>query len=223
MSPKSTTTSPSPTRVKSIVVKASGFAIGDYFYSEEFRNAIAERVYNSKKITVSRNDVVDELQIIFDMIDYVNSRKENVNIILNRTLDDFVVPEEFKAFIRPNSVRYDSGDRRCLNLLPDVEFNDEDAPTYNAYLNAIARYRGFYKKASNDGLVTLSSLRIDRSFEEVRSIMSVELDDTGMVHYDGTPFIPLRLTTDGGFFAPYYWDTSDREVLNDWIILLNND
>lgn len=195
-----------------------------YVNSEEFKDDVTSRVIASKKIKVEAKQVKPVVSALIDYFHYFNTFKENTHTILDRPISEIVVPAEFKDLLLPNAVRYDCGDRRNVDILVRHDTIEDTSKTYNDYINLIGQYRGFFKRAWNEDLVTLDSLRVDRSFEEVRSRAAVKLENETIhgifVNYDGLPYIPLVVNQGFGFFGLNYWNYDDEAVTKDFIINL---
>lgn len=181
---------------------------------------IAERIFNNRRISVGREDISKDVKVIFEVINYINSQPENVTRILDRNIDEFVIPVEFKDFVLPNSVRYDVGNRLSIDLL--VRSNLKTKQDYNVYLNSISRIRAAYRKGSQEDLVMLKDLRKDVSFEDVRERASFNIDGKFFTKFEGIPFIPIRLNFGSQFFDRCIFNVEDFYPVAEFVNTLNN-
>lgn len=195
--------------------KKNGLIVGEIIAD------MAQRIYSNRRVTTSLTEVTEDVMNIMDVIRLINSQPENTTRIMDRNIDEFVVPQEFKDFVLPNSVRYDVGNRSSKDLLVRSGINKIKV-TYNTYLNSISRLRSVYRKGSQEDLVNLSDLRKDYSFEDVRSRASYDNLDYYKTNYEGLPFIPIRLTDGYQFFEDYHFNMDDIVPVKDYINTLNN-
>lgn len=185
--------------------------------------AFEKRAKSQKKI--SRVDEgISGLKTIFNYINFWNSYTPDVTTIENRDVEDILIPEEFKDFIIPNSVRYEAGDRVYSDLLVRPEFqcvdkDDKFDYDYNEYLDACHAFRGLFKRDFNSGYVSLASLRVDKSFENVRAVSGIYDPNSSEVicHYMSSPFIALELANWSMFVRPLYFNATASEVLDNYV------
>lgn len=191
---------------------------------------IAEKAYSQKKINVkNEKDVEDIVITIIDHIRYFNSLEADVAMIDNHPLSDWIILNEFSQFVYPNSVRYESGNRIYKDLLARPEAKEGFKVDFQKYIMALSRFRGLFKKDALTEVTNLSNLRVDKSFEEVRSYISVststsdilvtpENDNKNMVRYLDTPFVPIPVKGLFNFVdASIYFTASYTDVLLDFI------
>lgn len=191
---------------------------------------IAEKAYSQKKINVkNEKDVEDIVITIIDHIRYFNSLEADVAMIDNHPLSDWIILNEFSQFVYPNSVRYESGNRIYKDLLARPEAKEGFKVDFQKYIMALSRFRGLFKKDALTEVTNLSNLRVDKSFEEVRSYISVststsdilvtpENDNKNMVRYLDTPFVPIPVKGLFNFVdASIYFTASYTDVVLDFI------
>lgn len=236
------------------------------YSSHQLAMMLKEKLKAQKKISKINPDLCFDRLSYY--LTYFNSLEEDTFIVFGHPISDIKIPSELKDFILPNSVRYDSGDRRCIDLLirpafapfyhkyewketviengktvevdrvKEVKYTLDDL-NYNDWINLISMVRGAMKRSADEDMVSLDSLRINKSFEEVRPIASyhngmIDKDakyktDTHYfstlqkfsVNYTGNPFVPVPLKNVGyNMFNTSYFNSVDSEVLDDFIAIL---
>jgi hypothetical protein len=210
--------------IKSIIYEEN------FFYSEEFRNLFAAKVYSQKKIRIqSVEEVSKYLKIIWDMCDYVNGLPEGTSIVCGRHISDFMLPEEIKDFFIPNSVRVDPSDRRSKDVLIRAKYKP-DAPNYNVYLEAISYIRGIVKRTWNEGLVSLESVRKDVSINDIFSRVAVKdskflyntesydaVEEGIFANYDGSPYVSIAISNGIDTYTSSYWNEYNSTIAEDLV------
>lgn len=183
---------------------------------EVAKDLIIEKVKANARIKVDATDVESKISKLFLYIEHFNSLPEDTSIIEGHQLEEWKILNEFKDFVLPNSIRYESGSRTYTDLLGKREKNGFK-PSLNEYNDLIARFRNYFKKDTNDNFVSLASLKINRSFEEVRQIISVGDD----VRYMDNPYIPLPVN-DGVrcLFSKFYFNSTIEQVVDDYVAKL---
>lgn len=209
------------TTVDTLAVQ-SGSTNKYFIYTDEFVELVVQRLYATKKYNVNLDALRENVYIIFDKMFEINTLEEHQTILNNKPLSEIPVLEEFKSLIFPNSVRYDTADRRCKDILirPEIK-KSATVPTLTSYMNAIAFVRGVHKRASNDGLVYAESLRSEKTFNDVGNSRTVKVNGIFKVNYDGDPFIPIPLTEGKNFYyEDYFYTTTAEDVIKEWVNLL---
>lgn len=187
-------------------------AAHDYFISKVKSNLkirIPEKVIDHDK---SISEVDEKVEKIFEYINFFNSLPEDTTIIDCHPIEDWKILNEFKDFIIPNSIRYESGNRTYVDLL--CRSSSDLKPSFNDYSDLISRFRNFFKKDANDQFVTLASLRINRSFEEVRQLLSI----SGRVRYMDNPYIPIEVNNEiVCLFSDYYFNSDVEQIVQHYV------
>lgn len=176
---------------------------------DRFAKKLEARAYAQKK--VSKPDWIC-LGKIIDFINYVNSLDEGCyQVFEGRLIDDILIPKEFADFIIPKSVRLIPGDRKFTDLL--VRGNVKECPvTYDQLMNAYDTFRGNFKRDSFVDMITIGSLRVDKSLNEV--ISNICLDD--VCHVDGLG-IPIEVKADINVIEKRYFNQSLEDVVDDYL------
>jgi hypothetical protein len=181
-----------------------------------------ERAFNQRRISLTKHNCSETVRDIFKYISYFNSMEEDQMLIDGRPISEWKILNEFVSFIYPNSIRYESGNRFYSDLLVREKTNFK--PKYVEYHNLITRFRGFYKKDALSDVVPLQSLKVDKSFEEVRAYASVLStadgdDKKDLVRYVDKPFIPIPIK---GFInlvdKDIYFNSDKDTVIEDFIV-----
>jgi hypothetical protein len=183
----------------------------------DYEDVFGKRALNQRRISVKDEDVKNLVHTIFCYIHYFNSLAEDTRMIDSREISEWPILNEFKDFIMPNSVRYESGNRQFADVLVrNTEPIEGFKPNYTNYLDTLSRFRGIFKKDASDNRVMLDSLRVDRSFEEIRSIAgnAVKLNK---VHYINDPFVPVPVNCMAVLTHDYYWNAEAIAVVSDYI------
>jgi hypothetical protein len=175
-----------------------------------------DKVIANARIRVQDKDVPSNVNMIFNYIRYFNSLPEDTTMINGHSLSEWKILNEFKDFILPNSVRYESGNRTYIDLMVRDDFKLE-LPNLNHYNDLLSKFRNFFKKDTNENYVDLASLRINRSFEEVRHLISAK----GAVRYMDNPYIPIAVN-DGVrcLFSSHYFNSDDKQIVEDFVAKL---
>lgn len=161
--------------------------------NQDMLKSIYKSALSQKK--VSRADELHEVIVrLFDYFTFFNNVSEDDTVVdlgSIKTLDQILIPNEFKEFIYPASVKIVAGNRRMPDLLqlpPNVS-NLVTEFRYSDYINLLDKFRSYFKKDANSDMVTLSSIKRSVSLMDVLSIVSV----TGKVNYDSDPYYPITL------------------------------
>lgn len=204
-------------------VKEKNQVLNIYAASDEFINAYASRALAQKKTSRKSNEVEDVVRKIFGYIKYFNGQPENTTMISGHELSNWPILNEFKDFIMPNTVRYEAGNRLFNDVLVHSELikDDPENPkfSYSEYVNLLSEFRNFFKKDATDGKVMLDTLRVDKSFEDVRAV-GARYGEEVLCHYVGDAFIPVPLKCLDVFVKDAYLNASDVEVVSDYLARL---
>lgn len=205
---------------------------------KKYHKLIQNRAVSQKKISNADGGKA-ALNIIVDHINYFNSLPYDTTIIGNHLLSEWVILNEFKDFIVPKSVRYESGNLQFVDLLyrKVVKFQ----PNFSAYNNALEQFRGMFKKDASSDYTPLDNLRVDKSFEDVRSriyfveteeieyevqdpkdekklIKKTKTQEKTFCRYIAESYIPLRLeNVFDPFVHEHYFNANVSTVVEDYI------
>lgn len=169
-----------------------------------------DRFDKDKKVIY--DEVRDKVSLLFSYIQFFNSLPEDTVIIDGHPIEDWKILNEFKDFLVPNSVRYESGNRTYVDLL--IRETYEFTPNFNEYSDLISRFRNFFKKDANDQFVSLASIRINRSFEEVRHLITLH----DMVRYMDNPYIPIQVLNGVEcLFSNFYFNSDIEQVVQHYV------
>lgn len=196
-------------------------AAKQFIVTDEFIDSLNDRLFSLKKIRIGKK--VEEFDAVVSaivyFIRYFNSLPIDTAMVWDRPLSEIPILDEFKDLVMPNSVRYDSGDRRHSDLLVRDNYNDgKPFGDYNRYMNILSTFRNFYKKDASESITYLSALRVDKSLEEVRVKGSCMMGpDSPKVNYSSAPYIPIPLKCMYVLFENNYYNATDVEIVKDWI------
>lgn len=183
----------------------------------EYKDVFYSRALNQRRISVKDDEVRKLVDTIFKYLHYFNSQPEDTRMIDSREISEWPILNEFKDFVMPNSVRYESGNRQFSDVLVrNYESIEGFNPNYIEYLDVLSRFRGIFKKDASENRVMLDCLRVDRSLEEIRSIAGNTIDGN-TVHYTNDPFIPIPVNCMDVLTNDYYWNANADEVVSDYI------
>lgn len=188
-----------------------------YMNTKACVDVFSQRAKAQKRISKWGKDEENLILEIFNYIWYFNSLDENISDILNHHISEWPILNEFKDFIMPNSVRYESGNKAFNDVLIHQKVHvDESRLSFNRYLDLLSIFRGFFKKDANSDYVGLDTLRVDKSFEDVRVIGSCCWRDLHC-RYVAQPYIPIPLKCLNVLVKDFYWNAKDVDVVNDYI------
>jgi hypothetical protein len=189
-----------------------------YIESERFLKMYASRAAAQKKISRKPEEVEKVVRRIFDYIKYINGLPEDTTIVLDHQLSDWPILNEFRDFIMPNTVRYEAGNRLFSDVLIHSEpyGGDVSQLSYSEYVDLLSEFRNFFKKDASDGKVMLDTLRVDKSFEDVRAVGACCWHKM-YCHYNGDAFIPVPLKCLNVLVRNTYLNASDVEVVSDYL------
>jgi hypothetical protein len=191
-----------------------------------FLNVLVERTNACKKYRASQEEVKNTVSIVVDCMKAFNSLVEDeVNFSKwDRSFDNIPILNELSFYVAPASVRFNPLDRKSKDLLfkdgnsdslSEEELN-KFSYSYYDYINAITRFRGFFKKESNDNCSSLASLRKKMAFSDVLGKAS-----NGMrVHYfSDVPFWPIEVNKDvlDLLFEDSYFNASVDDLKRDFM------
>lgn len=166
-----------------------------------------------KQMSINRKMHVKGItQTIFHHIMYFNSLEEDTMNIDNRPIESWIVLNEFKDFVLPNSIRFENGNRLFEDLLSRA--SSDFIPNYNDYHDALKEFRNWYKKDANDNIVKLSDLRVNKSLSEVWPIIA---DANGKVRYLDNSFVPIIINQLNVGQKDYYYNNDISIILDDYI------
>lgn len=187
---------------------------------------LTKRAYANKKISKSEGEIRNIIKGMNQFIWYFNSLDEMRYSAFrqNISFDSINVPKEFADFIIPASVRRDSTNLRCKNLITLETNNDkmmEDAVIpaqwdYLSYVNLCDEWRSIFKKDMSVNTVKLSEIKKHVTTESVIDRLASEVGGSDKVRYSGEPFVPLKLNYVGQEFEERYFTNSVTEVMTDW-------
>lgn len=190
--------------------------LNQYLFGSDFKEQMYKSIEAQKKISKAIDQ--SEFYRLIDFIVLFNSLSENIRFLWYQSLDDIPVLDEFKDFIFPNSVRYEGGNRMFKDILIRTQAPfDSNVDRFNEYLNLLSKLRGTFKKDISSGYVSLSSLRVDRSFEQVRSIAAFPVSDSFQVRYESSSFIPIYLSQGQEMFTSVYLNANESDVIDDYL------
>lgn len=149
-----------------------------------------------KKISQSKDDVHRLAEDIISVIEYINRLNEFDATCFSESipLADVKIHSAFADFIRPRTVRYINSDRTNKDLLMRSEKSDTNM-SYAFVMGVWKRFNGLGKKAADDDLVSLATVRIDKSFEDVR-LKAYYPNSSTQVRDENNDFYPIPLSLD---------------------------
>lgn len=156
----------------------------------------------------------DILHTIFSHVIYFNSLAEDTMTVGDRPIESWVILNEFKDFILPNSIRFENGNRLFNDLLNRPVLPASFKPDYNSYNDALKQFRNWYKKDANDNVTRLSDLRVNKSLSDIWSIVASQ---TGKVRYIDNSFVPIILSNFNVGQKDSYFTNEVNEILEDYI------
>lgn len=180
-----------------------------------------------KSVSLSEKDYIKFiLEKIFEMIDEINSTPEFTTILWNKPISEIMVPKEFESFILPESVRLDPSDLRTNNLLEQLgSISSNDINSYMRWIDYCLIFRSFFKKDCSENMVSLSSLRVPKSFADVLPIATFsnsKNDDNQNAENSlrslDEPFIPIRLKHEiRDLFRSDYFNSNVYQQVSDFM------
>lgn len=181
---------------------------------------LINRVKVCSKIRIVESDVETTVKTLLKYVDYFNTLGAYDTRALNRDLEDVEIINEIAPFIIPRSVRLSISDINSTDLLvrPSVEDIDKVVLSYDDFMNAQIKFRGYFKKDVKSDFKKLSSLKVDESLANVLSRMAVECDGQVKVRYISDAYVPVLLHENTGFFyRSQYFNATATEVLKDYL------
>lgn len=197
---------------------------------------ITQRVLATKKVRIptdsehkTEKDVVIQTVVgIFNVIEEINNTPEFTTMFYGRSMEQFIIAEEWKDFFIPESVRLDPTDLKTRDLL--VKTNTPvESYNVNLYVNWMdlqLKFRSFYKDDLGSRTTTLAVVRQPKSFFDILPICTVlpanwlPADEDGevlTVRSIDDPFIPVQINDDiKCLFRSDYWNTSVERVSLDY-------
>lgn len=131
--------------------------------------------------------------------------------------DEVNILNEFAPFIYPSAVLFNPSSDNAIDLLKRDEYDDELVYSLEDFEMLQNHVRRWFNRSGRENVVTLSSLRTDKSLADVLPRVIVK----DRVSYSGTPFVPLNLVDEGrfmeNFFNHYEYSVSAYEVLSRYI------
>lgn len=191
---------------------------------------MVERIKALSKVHIEESDVKDILAKIFNVIDYFNSLDEYSLRAFDRELKDVIIIDEFKDFITPASVKLDSSNIFCEELLERESVTDPGL-TYGEYLDVLLTFRSWFKDDLSSKVTDLSALKKIVSWSEVASKVSFAFKDSSdkkakaeyFMRSTGVPYVPLEMNNIMArcYRASYYNSSVDEgleDYLDQWLI-----
>jgi hypothetical protein len=177
---------------------------------------VKAKTFKSRKISAKDSTELDgAIDVISDVIDFVNAQPEEVEYILGKHVKDFVIPNLFVSRINPKSVRYNLANLRCIDLLDRPEYKGDCKYSYQKYIDAISIMNRYQKRDSLAEVTALESIRRDSTLADVINKASIK----GKVRYDAEPFVPVKLNDSlSCLFKESYFNADDAEVITDYYI-----
>lgn len=185
--------------------------------SSEKRNAVdlvkafKEAIASRKKIRLDVEKdgtpkVFNAIDVIIKMIEFLNSFSSDEESLPDGTrIDDFQIPVEFKDFILPKSVRFVAGNKTFTDLL-DRQVELENVKSFAncwtskllEYNMAVAELRSITKESEVDRLVTVGSVRVDKSLSDVIdcAFTTSEHHEEILIGVNAEGCIPVKLVND---------------------------
>lgn len=167
------------------------------------------------------------LMKIFTYIDYFNSLSDLSTRVFDVEFSKIPILNEFRDFLIPASVKMNTADLNCEEMLIKPQFNSNADLNLDDYLNLCLDFRALFKKDISDNVSTLDSFRKSVSWSEMASkaCYSFAVDDNGkkskalFARYDGdVPFIPIQISsfiTNG--YKTRYWNATSTEIIDDYV------
>lgn len=155
--------------------------------------SIYKSALSQKKVS-NASGLQETIVKLFDYFRLFNTLSQDDTVICMETvksLDDIAIPNEFKDFITPTSVKLIAGNRRLPEMLKPTVLvsNLVEKYSYYEYVQLVDRFRSYFKKDGSSDVCSLASLKKELSLMDVLSISSV----SGCVNYDSDPYYPIFL------------------------------
>lgn len=161
---------------------------------------LGNHLFFQKKISQQKDDVQKLAKDIISVIDYINSLNEFSATCFSEAipLEEVKIHSAFADFIRPRTVRYINSDRTNKDLIErskKPEMPEGEDMSYAFVMGVWKRFNGLGKKAADDELVSLTTVRNDKSFEDVR-LKAYYPDSSTQVRDENHDFYPIPLSLD---------------------------
>lgn len=159
----------------------------------ELISSVCKSALAQKKVSNGAG-LVDVIVSLFDYFSYFNTLTPDDTVVSMqsiKSLDDIMIPNEFKSFITPTSVKMIAGNRRLpemLKLQPATHNRVKDY-SYYEYVQLVDKFRSYFKKDGTTDVTSLSSLKKEVSLMDVLSTACI----SGCVNYDSEPYYPIFL------------------------------
>ena len=166
------------------------------------------RVKATHKVSNQDKEVKEDVECIADAIRRFNALRENAYEVDGVLLEKIPILDEFKDFLLPNSVRYDSSYRAFPDLLKrnnDLESGDTYKFNLNEYVNACDRLRTNCKSDMKSRVSMLSDIRVNKSLSDVFPYIVHD----GFVRMPEHGFVPIALKGISGLLDGGYWLRSE--------------
>lgn len=138
---------------------------------------------------ISRN-IEDDVLVIENYIQAINSVGEFEVLLNGYPFDEIQIPNEFKEFVAPRSVRMIAGDLRFEDLLSRPTA-PKKVPSYAEFKNAVMAVRSAYKADPNDNMTPLNEIRKDMCLADVIKISNIQ---TRGCFDEGLSYFPIQLS-----------------------------
>lgn len=183
-------------------------------YKKDVVGLIVKKAMAQKRITKPEKEVEKIVSDLFDMIDFFNSMPEDDFSALLRPIEDFKVPNEFKDFVMPDSIRFDQNTYACPDLMdrPEVRTLPYGYFAWNVLCDD---WRSLFKKDCSNDMTPLSELKKKVVLNDI--INKVASKEHRCRSLDN-PYIPYYLNVDiTGVVGSKYLNYNDNDMIEDYI------
>lgn len=162
------------------------------------------RILATHKVSNQEKQIKEDVECIADAVRKFNTLREDAYEVDGVPLEKIPILDEFKDFILPNSVRYDSSYRAFPDLLKrNTDLAAGDTYKFNdiEYKNACDRLRTYCKSDMKSRVSTLADVRVNKSLSDVFPYIVHD----GLVRMTEHGFVPIELKGIQGLVDGGYW------------------
>lgn len=162
------------------------------------------------KLTSGRINLED-VEAILRVRDYAVNRNPDDSVVAGRSLADYKVDERFKMLFTPCEVGVKS-DRAAINLVvKETSDNEVKLPSPTEFIDAQDRILSVFKTSMKAGNFDVVNLTEAKSLIEV---IEYVVNDEGLCHWNGVPFVPIHLTINN-LFKGYWYNMEEKEMVEE--------
>lgn len=191
---------------------------------EVVASLITERADVCKKVRRTRDEIAKLVDQILKYIDYFNSIEEFDSYVFDyQDMNNVMIPNEFADFIIPRSVKFVPGLRQSTDVLVRAERPKKIDFTLSKWVDLCVEWRSLFKKDFRSDVVTLASLKVDKSIADVLPKACFEgEDETGQIstwaRYETSPYVPIMLDTWlMSLYRADYYNADKEQILRDYL------